>query len=397
MAYRPFRLLFSCIALAACLSLGTLARPTAAQQAPLRIGVVFTFSGNGGPIGASFNNAVAAFQKKSGDTVAGRKVEILRRDDGGPAPDVARRLAIDLVSTEKVDMLAGLVFTPNAIAVGAVSTQTKKPLFITNAATSGILAKNPYAVRFSFTEAQLAVPLAKWALKNGIKTSYGIYLDYGPGIEANTAFSQAFSDGGGKMLGAVAVPITTLDYSPYLQRLRDAKPDAVFAFVGAQNGGVPFVRAFGQSGLGKAGMRVLATGDLTVEANFPGLGDGVAGVISASNYSAVLNTPVNREFERLYEQQSGGEVPDFFSVAAYDGMTAIYKIVAAQNGALDPDKTMELVKGMKLESPRGPIQIDPATRDVVQNVYILRTEKRRGKMQNTVIDTYPNVKDPFEQ
>lgn len=397
MANRSFRLLVVCLTLAAFMALVALVRPTTAQQPPLRIGVVFSFTGNGGPIGKSFDNALAAFQKKFGDTVAGRKIEILRRDDGGPAPDVARRLASDLVATDKVDLLAGLVFTPNAIAVGAVSTQTKKPLFITNAATSGIIAKDPYAVRFSFTEAQLAVPLAKWALKNGIKTVYGMYLDYGPGNEANTAFAQAFTDGGGTMLGAVAVPMTTLDFSAYIQRLRDAKPDAVFAFVGAQNGGVPFMRAFDQSGLGRAGMRVIATGDLTVEANFPGLGDAVAGVISASNYSAVLNTPANRDFERLYEEQSGGDVPDFFSVAAYDAMTAIYKVVAAQKGALDPDKTMELVKGMQLDSARGPIEIDPVTRDVVQNVYILRTEKRRGKMQNTIIDTYAHVKDPFEQ
>lgn len=385
------------IAGAAVAILAVTAGPAPAQQAPLRIGVVFAFSGNGGPIGKSFNSAVAAFQKKFGDTVAGRKVEILRRDTGGPAPDVARRLASDLVSADKVDLLAGLVFTPNAIAVGSVSTQTKKPLFITNAATSGILANNPYTVRFSFTEAQLAVPLARWALKNGVKTAYGVYLDYGPGTEADNAFAQAFTAGGGKMLGTIAVPMTTLDFSAYIQRLRDAKPDAVFAFVGAQNGGVPFMRAFDQSGLGKSGMRVLATGDLTVEANFAGLGDTVAGVISSSNYSAVLNAPVNREFERLYEEQSGGDVPDFFSVAAYDGMTAIYNAIAAQKGALDPDKTMDFVKGMKLDSPRGPIEIDPVTRDVVQNVYILRTEKRNGKMQNTVIDTYTHVKDPFEQ
>jgi branched-chain amino acid transport system substrate-binding protein len=393
MAKRAFYLLVVVVSLGA---LVAFVQPTAAQQAPLRIGVVFTFSGPT-PIGKSFNSAVAAFQKKFGDTVAGRKIEILRRDDTGPAPDVARRLATDLVATEKVDLLAGLVFTPNAIAVGAVSTQTKKPLFITNAATSGILAKNPYTVRFSFTEAQLAVPLAKWALKNGIKSAYGIYLDYGPGAEANTAFGQAFTAGGGSMLGAVAVPLTALDFSAYVQRLRDAKPDAVFAFVGAQNGGVPFMRAFDQSGLGKAGMRVLATGDLTVEANLAGLGDSVAGVVSASNYSAQINTPVNRDFTRLYMAESGGDVPDFFGVAAYDGMTALYKIIAAQNGAIDPDKTMELVRGMKLDSPRGPIEIDPVTRDVVQNVYILRTEKRRGKMQNTVIDTYLHVKDPFEQ
>ncbi len=394
MIYQSARFLVVAFAVAA-LACGSAA--TAQDRPPVKVGIIFTFSGSGGPIGKTFTSAVTAFQKTFGDSAGGRKIQLILRDDGGPAPEVARRLANELITGENVNALAGVVFSPNAVAVGQVSTQAKIPFFISNASTTGIIAANPYTARFSFTEAQIVTPLAQWALKNGIKTAYGVYYDYGPGQEANAAFAQAFTAGGGKMLGTLAVPLSNKDFSPYIQRLRDAKPDAVMTFVGAFGSGVPFMRAFTDSGLGKGGMRVLAGSDLSAETNFPALGDMAIGVISSNNYTPDRDTPQNRQFVREFRAASGGDTPDFIAVAAYDTLAAIYKLVEVQHGALDPDKTMELVKTLKFESPRGPVEIDPATRDLVQNIYITRTERKDGKLTNALIATYPRVKDPFEK
>jgi branched-chain amino acid transport system substrate-binding protein len=367
---------------------------SAADQPPIRIGIIYRFSGGGPPMGKSLDAAIAAYQALHGDTVAGRKIEFIRRDDGGVAPDVARRLAQELIVGEKVDALYGLLFTPNAIAVGSVSTAAKMPVFVTNAATSELLPNNPYMVRFSLTETQVAAPLAQWAAHNGIKTVYTIYLDYGAGHEANDAFKRAFIAGGGKIVGEIAAPLSTETYDPYAQRIKDAKPDAVFAFVGPVNGGHGFVKAYGDAGLAAAGIKLLATNDLTTGWNLPQLGDNAIGIISASNYASSFDTPANNAFVKAFQTAYGAAYqPDFEAAAAYDAVDAIYRVVKAQNGKLDPDKTMELVKGMKIDSPRGPILIDPATRGIVQNIYILRTEKHNGAYVNVKIATIPMVKE----
>jgi branched-chain amino acid transport system substrate-binding protein len=388
------RSLHRCAVAVAAAVLTLCAVASAADQPPIRIGIIYRFSGGGPPMGKSLDAAIAAYQALHGDTVAGRKVEFIRRDDGGVAPDVARRLAQELIVGQKVDALYGLLFTPNAIAVGSVSTAAKMPVFVTNAATSELLPNNPYMVRFSLTETQVAAPLAQWAAKNGIKTAYTIYLDYGAGHEANDAFKRAFTAGGGKIVGEIAAPLSTETYDPYAQRIKDAKPDAVFAFVGPVNGGHGFVKAYGDAGLAAAGIKLLATNDLTTGWNLPQLGDNAIGIISASNYASSFDTPVNNAFVKAFQAAYGAPYqPDFEAAAAYDAVDAIYRVVKAQNGKLDPDKTMELVKGMKIDSPRGPILIDPATRGIVQNIYILRTEKHNGTYVNVKIATIPMVKE----
>lgn len=366
---------------------------SAADQPPLKIGVIFTFSGGGPPIGKALDAAIAAYQTTHGDSVAGRKIVFVRRDDGGVAPELAKRLATELIVNENVDALYGFMFSPNAIAAGSVSTQAKKPVFITNAATSGILAPNPYMARFSFTEAQVAAPLGQWAAAHGIKTVYGVFLDYGSGHEAMDAFAKAFTAGGGTMLGTVAVPMSNMNYAAYIQRVKDAHPNAVFAFVGPQAGGEPFMKAYEDGGCAAAGIKLLATNDLVLDENMPAFGDGIIGAITSANYSSSMDTPVNKAFVKAYEAAYGApQLPDFSAVAAYDALDAIYHAVAAQHGGFDPDKTMELIKGLKLASPRGPIVIDPLTRDIVQNIYIQRTEKHGSSYVNVPIDTIPMVK-----
>ena len=370
---------------------------SAADQPPLRIGFIASYSGDAAEQGKILDTAMKAFLKAHGTTVAGRKIEILKRDDTGIAPDVARRLAQELIVQEKVDLLMGIVYTPNAIAVAGVSTAAKVPFLLVNASTSNIIAKAPYTTRYGMTTPQVTMPLAQWALKNGYKTAYSVFQDYGPGLDAGKAFNEAFTAGGGKMLGEVRVPITNADYNAYLQRVKDAKPDVVFVFDNATTGGPQFLKAYRDLGLDKAGIKVISLGALVDETNLPATGDAALGVISSFDYSATHNSKLNRDFVRAFKDVDPKADPDFVAVAVWDAMTAAYQAIAAQGGKIDPDKTMELLKGMKFESPRGPIMIDPETRDIVQNVYLRRTEKVNGKLVNTEFATIPMVKDPYEK
>lgn len=382
------------------LTAGVLALPalrvSAADAAPLRIGMVSTMSGNFTAAAKNDAAAIAAFFRMHGDTVAGRKVEVIKRDDGGNNPETAKRLAQELIVSQNVDFLMGLVFSPNAKAVGDVSTSAKKPTFITNAASNGILEGNPYMARFSYTEGELTGPLAQWALKNGIKNVYSIVLDYATGIDAGSGFETAFTGGGGKIVGSSRVPMNSQDFSAYVQRIKDAKPQAVFCFLSVS--GAAFLKAWDAAGGRTSGIRLLATGDFTAEDTLPAYGDSALGLISAMNYSGVHKSPLNAQLTReMRAVDPSIETPDFASCATYDVMQAIYKVVQAQNGGTDPDKTMQLIRGLKLESPRGPIAIDPATRDIVQTIYIRRVDNVNGRYQNTEIASYPNVRDPLEK
>ncbi len=370
----------------------------AADAPPVKIGIIFSYTGATASAGKTFDAAVNLWMRQHGDTVGGRKIVLIRRDDTGIAPDTAKRLAQELIVQDQVDLLAGLAFTPNAIAVATVSTQAKKPLFIVNSATSGIIAKAPYAVRFGFTTAQTTTPFAQWAAKSGMKTGYALYQDYGPGIDAGAAFSQAFTAAGGKMLGEVRVPLNNADFTAYVQRVKDARPDVLYVFLNAGGAAQALLRACKDAGFERAGIKVLAAGDLVAENNLPGVGDVADGLITSLDYSAWHDSRLNREFVRGFQTLEPALLPDFNAVAAYDVMNAIYRVVAAQKGAIDPDRTMEIVRGMKFESPRGPIAIDPATRDIVENVYIRRTEKQAdGKLANVEFETVPQVKDPWKE
>jgi branched-chain amino acid transport system substrate-binding protein len=384
-------------ALAAVAGLASLAGTTALAADPIKIGFVSSFTGDSAAQGRVIDATIAAFLKVHGDTAGGRKVEIHKRDDTGIAPDVARRLAQELIVQEKVDLLMGIAYTPNAIAVAAVSTTAKIPFLLVNASTSNIIAKAPYTARYGMTTAQVTMPLAQWAYKNGVKTAYALFQDYGPGIDAGKAFTEAFIAAGGKMLGEVRVPVGNPDFTAYLQRVKDAKPDAMFVFVNATSGGPQLLKTYRDMGLAKAGIKLISTGALVDELDLPATGDAAIGVISSFDYSTTHDSKVNRDFVRAFKEQNSKDDPDFVAVATWDALTAAFKAIDALKGNLDPEKFMEQIKGMKFESPRGPIMIDSETRDIIQNVYLRRTEKRNGKLVNIEFITVPMVKDPYEK
>ena len=371
----------------------------AADSGPIRIGVIYAYSSNAAsPLGPRLDAAVGAWFKEHGDTVAGRKIELIRRDEGGVNPENAKRLAQELVVQQHVDLLTGLIFTPNAIAVGEISTQAKVPLLILNATTSGILTPNPYSMRDSYTTAQITAPLATWAWRHGMKTAYVLFQDYGPGIDAGTTFEKTFAGAGGKVVGEIRVPITALDFAPYVQHVKEAKPDAVFVFLNASGGAPAFLRDCANAGLQRSGVKILVHGSMVEEDLLPSLGDAALGVISTMNYTTGHDSRLNHAFVTDYLAAFGrnATLPSSTEVAAYDAMNLIYRAALAQKGDLTTDGTVAAIKGARFESPRGPVVIDPQTRDVVQNVYIRRVERKGSQLVNTEIETIPMFRDPFE-
>jgi branched-chain amino acid transport system substrate-binding protein len=366
------------------------------EAAPLKIGWFGFYSGAAASGGQEVDAAIKVWMQQHGDTVAGRKIVLLRRDTQGQA-DIVRQEAAELVSRDKVELMAGITLTPEAFAAATVSTPAKVPLLIVNAATKSILDRAPYMARFGFTTGQLVGPFGTWAAAHGYKKVYAIYTDYGPGLEAGRVFKKTFTAAGGTIVGEVKPPFTTPDYSPYIQRAKDAHPQAIFIFAPAAGHPVAFLKAYRDAGLDEQHVQVLATGDLTDENQLAQLGDAALGMITVFNYAEAHDSALNHAFVKaFYDGAPPGIRPDFGGCAAYDVMHAIYNLVAAQHGKLDPDKTMALLKGMHFESPRGPIAIDQ-NRDIVQNVYIRKVQKVDGKLQNVEFDTIPRVNDLGEQ
>jgi branched-chain amino acid transport system substrate-binding protein len=363
-----------------------------AQDKALKIGWITSYTGPGAAAGAATDATITAFQKKFGTTVAGRKVEIIRRDTTGPAPDVARRLAQELIVGEKVDFIAGMDYTPNTMAVAPLSTSAKVPMLIVNSATSGILAKHPYAVRFGFTTSALAQQVALYASKKKLKSVYTLVHEFEPGLDAEAMFIREFKAAGGDIAGSVRAPMRGTDFSAYIQRIKDAKPEAVFVFLAAGELPPIFLRQFKEAGLDPA--MIIGTGDITDESSLSAAGDAAIGVVTAFHYSPTHNSAVNKEFAQAFKDAAPDRPLNFIAVTTYDVLKAIYQVVEAQKGELDPDKTMELLKQIKFESPRGLIEIDPATRDVVQTIYFRKAEKVDGKVANVEFDSTPMVKDP---
>ncbi len=386
------------LALSAMLTVVLAAAAFAEQPAPLKVGIVFSFSGGDNvELGKEFDAAVAAYQKEHGDVVAGRRIVLLKRDDGGIAPETARRLTQELIVQDRVELLVGTSYTPNALAMEQLSTAAKIPFFIVNAATSGIMAKAPYTARFGFTQAQITDAFGRWAAKSVGNTAYLLFQDYGPGIDAGTAFAKAFTAAGGTVLGESRIPVNNTDFSAYVQRAKDARPKVLYVFLNATGGGIQFLKAVKASGIERNGTKVLVNGALVNEAILPAEGDSAIGVYSTSDYTAMHDSALNRKFVKDFKAAYGADQnPSFIAVAAYDAMNAVYRVVEAQHGRLDPDRTMQIVKGMKFESPRGPIEIDPVTRDIILNVYFLKTERRGGVLGNYEFETTPMVKDPTE-
>jgi branched-chain amino acid transport system substrate-binding protein len=380
----------SCAALLAVLA----AAPAAAEE-PLRIGVIAAFSGPFADYGREMEAGIKAYMKVHGDRVAGRKVEVLFRDTTGPAPDVAKRLAQELVVREKVDFLAGFGLTPEALAVADIATQAKKPMIVMNAASSAIPARSPYIARVSMTLSQETAPLAAWAARNGVKRVFTLVSDYAPGIDSETAFKKGFTAAGGQIVDSLRVPLKSPEFAPFIQRIKDAHPEAVFVFVPAGEQGIAFMKGFRERGLADAGIKVIATGDVTDDHVLDAMGSVAQGMITSSHYSAAHDSAENRKFLTAYEEVARGlGRANFMAVAAYDGMAAIYDVAAKLEGKIDGDRAVALLRGWTRESPRGAIAIDPETRDIVQTIYIRRVEKRDGRFYNVEFEQFPAVKDP---
>jgi branched-chain amino acid transport system substrate-binding protein len=363
-------------------------------QDTIKIGVISAYSGQFADTAAQIDNGIKLYMKQHGDTVAGKKIEIIRKDTGGPNPDVAKRLAQELIVRDKVDILAGFTLTPEALGAAGVSEEAKKLMVDMNAATAIITTKSPYIVRVSLTLPQIADTLGKWAAtKGGSKKAYTMVTDFGPGIDAEQSFQKAFKAAGGEIVGSVRMPIANPDFSAFVQRAKDLNPESIFIFVpgGAQPGAIG--KAFAERGMDPNKIKIMSTGEAVDETAVKSLGDLAIGRLSAWHYDYNHKSKMNEDFVKAFNAEFKRN-PDFFAVGGYDGMHLIYEALKKTGGKTDGDALVAAAKGMKWESPRGPISIDPETRDIVQNVYIRKVEKVGANIVNVDIDTIANVKDP---
>jgi branched-chain amino acid transport system substrate-binding protein len=369
------------------------AYPLHAQQT-VKIGMINVLSGQFADAGNQLDNGVKTYMKQHGDSVAGRKIEIIRRDVGGVAPDVAKRLAQELVVRDKVDILAGFLLTPNAMAAGDVSAEAKKFMVVMNAATSVIITKSPYMVRTSVTLPQVMETFGAWAAtKGGLKQSYTMVTDYGPGHDSERAFHTGFKAAGGNIVGSVRFPVANPDFSAFVQRAKDIAPESIYIFIpgGAQPAALG--KAIAERGIDKKKTKVLGSGETTAEAALKAMGDNALDIITAWHYDYKLDNPKNREFVRVFNEMHGRN-PDFFSIGGYDGMHAIYEALKKTGGKTDGEALIKAAKGLKWDSPRGPMSLDPQSGDVVQTIYIRRVQKVGDELVNVPFDRIPDVKDP---
>jgi len=370
-----------------------LAQPhlAAAAEEPLRIGLIVPLTGGQASTGKQLANAVKLYMSENGDTVAGRKIEVIVKDDGA-VPENTKRIAQELIVNDKVGIIAGFGITPAALAAAPLATQARIPEIVMLAGTSIITERSPYIVRTSFTLAQSSVIIGDWAARNGIRKVATLTTDYAPGNDALQFFKARFLAGGGEIVDEVKVPLVNPDFAPFLQRIKDAKPDALYVFVPGGQGG-NFMKQFSERGLDKAGIRIIGPGDVMDDDLLNNMGDAALGTVTAHMYSAAHNSPKNKAFVAAYGKMFGSR-PGFVAVGGYDGIHLIYQALKKTGGNSDGDMLVEAMKGMKWESPRGPISIDPDTRDIVQNIYIRKVEKVNGELYNVEFATFEAVKDP---
>ncbi|UZE48015.1 ABC transporter substrate-binding protein [Rhodopseudomonas sp. P2A-2r] len=365
---------------------------TAAQaQETVKIGLIVPMTGGQASTGQQINNAIKLYMQKNGDTVAGKKIEVILKDDAA-LPDNTKRIAQELIVNDKVNVIAGFGVTPAALAAAPLATQAKVPEIVMAAGTSIITERSPYIVRTSFTLAQSSTIIGDWAAKNGIKKVATLTSDYAPGNDALQFFKEHFVAGGGQVVEEVKVPLANPDFAPFLQRMKDSKPDAVFVFVPAGQGG-NFMKQYAERGLDKSGIKVIGPGDVTDDDLLNGMGDAVLGTVTAHIYSAAHPSAMNKSFVADYKKAYGTR-PGFMAVGGWDGIHLVYEALKKTGGKVDGDALIAAMKGMSWESPRGPISIDPDTRDIVQNVYIREVKKVDGELYNVEFATFDAVKDP---
>jgi branched-chain amino acid transport system substrate-binding protein len=388
MFVRPTQLMLAAAG-AALLAMATM--PGAQAQDSVKIGLILPMTGGQSSTGKQIDNAVKLYMKQHGDTVAGKKIEILLKDDG-TVPDNTKRAAQELIVNDKVNVIAGFGITPSALAAAPLATQAKVPEVVMAAGTSIITERSPYIVRTSFTLGQSSIIIGDWAAKNGIKKVATLTSDYAPGNDALKFFKDHFTAAGGEIVEEVKVPLANPDFAPFLQRMKDAKPDAMFVFVPAGQGGT-FMKQYAERGLDKSGIKVIGPGDVMDDDLLNSMGDAALGAVTAHLYSAAHPSQMNKDFVAAYKK-AYGQRPGFMAVGGYDGIHLIYEALKKTGGKADGDSLIAAMKGMKWESPRGPISIDPETRDIVQNIYIRKVEKVDGELYNVEFATFEAVKDP---
>jgi len=382
----------SLLKIAAALMLaGTTAVPAYAQDV-VKVGLILPMTGAFASTGRQIEAAVRLYMAEHGDTVAGKKIQLIIKDDTNVA-DTTKRLAQELIVNDKVAVLAGFGLTPLALSTAPIATQAKVPMVVMAAATAMITEQSPYIVRSGFTLPQATLGIAKWAPKNGIKKVVTLVSDYGPGIDAQNSFKKVFTENGGEVVQELRVPVRNPDFSPFLQRVHDAKPDAVFVFVPSGVGSV-FMKQFAERGLAKSGIKLIGTGDVTDDDLLNDMGNVALGVVTSMHYTAALDNPANKAYVAGIAKANKGMRPNFHSVGGYDGMHLIYKALEATKGETNGDKLLAAMKGQKWDSPRGPVVLDPQTREMVQNVYISKVERVNGGLYNVPFDKIEAVKDP---
>ena len=375
------------------LAVGALASAGAIAQETTKIGVVLPLTGGLAPVGKQVQAGIKQYMDKNGATVGGKKIDLIVKDDGG-VPDNSKRLAQELIVNDKVAVI-GSALTPSAMAVGPLSTQSKTANVVMVSGTSGVInPNNPYMVRTSFTLGQQSGIIAEWAAKNGAKKVVIVQSDWAPGAEAASVFTDAFTKAGGQVVETIKVPLANPDFAPFLQRARDLNPDTLFVFVPAGQAGT-FAKQFTERGLDKAGIKLIGPGDIVDDNDLPGMGDAMLGVVTAGIYSAAHNSQANKDYVAAFEKANGYR-PNFISLGGYDGMHVIYEALKKTGGKTDAEALVGAMKGMKWESPRGPISIDPDTRDIVQNIYIGKVEKVNGQLYTVQFATFDAVKDPLK-
>ena len=383
------RFFLHAIALAA---LGLAATGASAQDNTFKIGLVLPMTGQQATTGRQIEAAARLYMAQNGDTVAGKKIQLIVKDDTS-LPDATRRLAQELVVNDKVSVLAGFGITPSAMATAPIATQSKTPMVVMAAATSSITQASPYIVRTSFTLPQASVALADWAPKNGIKKVVTLVSDYGPGLDAEKYFKERLTFNGGQVVESLRVPLRGPDFAPFLQKVRDAKPDALFVFV-PSGAGAAVMKQFAERGLDKAGIKLIGTGDVTDDDQLADMGDVALGVVTSHHYSANHPSALNKKFVDSFMKANNNLRPNFMAVGGYDGMRIIYESLKKTGGKGGGDALLAGMKGQIFESPRGPVFIDAQTRDVVHNIYLRKVERKDGQLHNVEFDVIKDVKDP---
>ena len=367
-----------------------------AAQAQVKIGMIVSYSGQFADTGVQLDNGFKLYMKQKGDTVAGKKIEVIRKDNGGIAPDVAKRLAQELVVRDKVDILGGFELTPNALAVGDVSAEAKKFMVVMNAATSIITTKSPYMTRTSVTTPMLNEALGRWAAKNGVKKVYTLVSDFGPGHDAVAAFKEGFTAGGGTIVGSALFPVANMDFGAFVQAAKDSNPDAIYIWTPGGTQPAAIGKALNERGIDPTKTKILGQDELTGVSALKSMGDLSLGIITAAHYDYNIQNPINAEFVKAYRAEYNRE-PDIFSIGGYDGAQLIYKVLEKTGGKTDGESLIAAAKGMAWDSPRGPMRIDPETRDMIENVYIRRVEKVNGELRNVTMDILTDQKDPVKE